>query len=171
MQLASEATVPAQEQEQKLADSSDNDDMETQEAELVLSTILHGRLGAHEEKRKEGQGAGDEDVRQLKEDAYAEEEGEECKDNSDVSRTHSRMERAAQAPGVRANTDDEGGEEGMGTSASTGVSAGKTGDMNVHEMMKIMNIQKSSKKYCAVQRLKETKTFIHKNKSNEKIAI
>ena len=51
---------------------------ETEEVELVLSTVLHGRLGSHEEKRKE-MSAGDEDIRQLKEDAYSEEEGRDTK--------------------------------------------------------------------------------------------
>jgi hypothetical protein len=147
----SEGCAVAQKPEQKLADSSDNDDMQTVEAELVLSTALHGRLGSHEETRKEGRRAGDGEIRQLKEGAYAaEEEGQGCKDNSVDSRTHSRMERVAQAPvslprrdlvsgtGVRGNPHDEGGEEGMGTSASAGVSDGKTGDMNLNEMMNLM---------------------------------
>jgi hypothetical protein len=44
--LASEAKIPAQQQEQKPADSSDNDDMETQEAELLLSTALRAEASA-----------------------------------------------------------------------------------------------------------------------------
>ena len=51
---------------------------ETEEAELFLSTVLHGRLGSHEEKGKE-MSAGDEDIRQLKEDVYEEEEGRDTR--------------------------------------------------------------------------------------------